>query len=381
MSASIAPLLVDAELDACRERADDSLDDLVAKLPPRAVGEMLGALFGSDALPEKDARFRPLLERLPPVPLRDPRSLLEGQQLFQLFGPESLLVLGCYSLPAAYAAANGVQVIHRARRLEDDGKRRLTETAQMVINVMVPGGLEPGGIGDRSVRKVRLMHALVRQHVRALPEPPWSAALGQPINQEDLAGTLLTFSLLVIDGLRKVGATVSPSAERGYFALWGHIGAVLGIEPRLLPQDSESATALAALIGRRQCRPSVEGRHLARELAKVNDSLFPVPGYGLSLMHFFLRGSAFGVDLAELLALPPPNWTRLLVQARAAQKRFMLGWLPRVPGAERRRRALSGFFTQRLILLQRPDHHSPFEVPPELWKTWRLDRRLVASGG
>ncbi|HWO08861.1 MAG TPA: oxygenase MpaB family protein, partial [Polyangiaceae bacterium] len=219
---------------------------------------------------------------------------------------------------------------------------------------------------------------LVRQHVRTLGSPAWAPAFGQPINQEDLAGTLLTFSLVVVDGLRKIGAVIPPEAERGYFALWNHIGRVLGIDERLLPAGAEAAAALAARIGQRQFRPSPEGQHLARELVKVNDSLFPVPGYGLSLMHFFLGETPFAVNLAELLALPPPNWTRLLVRARAAQKRAVLGWLPRVPGGERRRRALSGFFAQRLILLQRPDKHSPFEVPPELWQRWRLRGRAAA---
>jgi ER-bound oxygenase mpaB/B'/Rubber oxygenase, catalytic domain len=249
----------------------------------------------------------------------------------------------------------------------------------MLINVMIPGGLEPGGIGARSARKVRLMHALVRQHVRSMQEPAWSPSLGEPINQEDLAGTLLTFSLVVLDGLRKIGADLSPLAERGYFAVWCHIGTILGIDPRLMPRDFAAGVSLAEQIGRRQFRASIEGRHLARELVKVNDALFPIPGYGLSLMHFFLDGSVFGVNLAELLELPLPNWTRLLVHARAAQKRIVLGWLKRVPGAERRRRVFAGFFTQRLILLQRPDKHSPFEVPAGLWETWRLGRRGAPS--
>ena len=272
-----------------------------------------------------------------------------------------------------------MQVIHSARRHEYDGIRRLTETAQMVINLMVPGGLEPEGIGARSARKVRLMHALVRQHVRSMPEPAWSAALGEPINQEDLAGTLLTFSLLVIDGLKKIGAVVSPAAERGYYALWSHVGAILGIDARLRPATGDEAVALAARIGARQFRTSPEGQHLARELIKVNDALFPVPGYGLSLMHFFLQTTPFGVDLTEVLDLPAPNWTRLLVRARAAQKRVVLDWLPRVRGAEQRRRVLSGFFAQRLIALQRPDKISPFEVPPELWQRWRFRRRAATA--
>jgi hypothetical protein len=107
----------------------------------------------------------------------------------------------------------------------------------------------------------------------------------------------------------------------------------------------------------------------------VLDELFVIPGYGTSLMRFFLDGSVFGLNLAELLGLPPPNWTRHLVRSRAAQKHFVLSWLPRVPGAQSRRRAFSGFFTQRLILLQRPDKQSPFEVPPGLMQAWRLQKR------
>ncbi|MEY4549662.1 MAG: hypothetical protein RL685_5857 [Pseudomonadota bacterium] len=372
---SSAAALSDAELDVFRQRTDPVLDALLATLPPEEVGQMLGKLFKSDTIPLEDERFARLCARLPPVPVAEPAAVAAGQQLFQLFGPEILLILGCYALPAAYAAADGVQVIYRARRLKDDGLRRLTETAQMLINVMHPGGLEPDGIGTRSARKVRLMHALVRRHVRSLKEPEWSPRLGEPINQEDLAGTLLTFSLVVLDGLRKIGAHVSPEAERGYFAVWDHLAEILGIDERLRPRDFSSAMAFAQRIAQRQFRATPEGQSLARDLSKVLDDLFVIPGYGTSLMRFFLDGSVFGLNLAELLGLPPPNWTRHLVRSRAAQKHFVLRWLPRVPGAQSRRRAFSGFFTQRLILLQRPDKHCPFEVPPGLLEAWRLQRR------
>ncbi len=252
--------LSDAELDVFRTRTDPALDELLADVPPKEVGQLLGKLFKSDTIPLEDERFARMCERLPPLPVAEPAAVAAGQQLFQLFGPEILLILGCYALPAAYAAADGVQVIHRARRLKDDGLRRLTETAQMLINVMHPGGLAPDGIGARSARKVRLMHALVRRHVRSLPEPRWQARLGEPINQEDLAGTLLTFSLVVLDGLRKIGAPVSPEAEHGYFAVWDHLGELLGIDERLRPRDFDSAMAFARRIAQRQFRATPEGQ-------------------------------------------------------------------------------------------------------------------------
>lgn len=363
----------DAELDAARRTTDEALDPLVQRLEPRQVGKMLGTLFGSRHLPSADPAFQPLLAVLPILTPRDRESVARGQALFRLYGPEVLLILGCYGLPAAYAAADGVQVIHRARRLKDDALRRLCDTAQMVINVMQPGSLEQGGVGTRALLKVRLMHALVRQHVRTLEEPaPWSASWGEPLNQEDLAGTLLTFSILVLDGLRKIGVELEPGEASGYLEVWKHIGAMLGIDPRLIPVDVAEAELLSRRIGQRQFRPCPEGQELAAGLAEVVDTLFPVRGYGSSLSHFFLDDSVFGINLGQVLALPPANWTRHLVRARAAQKRVELHWLNRVWGARRRRRSVSTFFAQALISLQRPDDLSPFEVPPSLASSWRL---------
>ncbi len=362
----------DEVLDAFRSQGDRLIDPLVAELAHGDLSELLGLLFRSDQITTSDPRLQQLLLALTPVPLEEPELVRAGQQLFQLYAPEVLLVLGCYGLPAAYAAANGAQVIYRSRRLKDDGQRRLCETAQMLLNVMQPGGLEPNGIGERSARKVRLMHALVRGHVRALERPaPWAPAFGEPINQEDLAGTLLTFSALTLHGLRKIGVQLLPQEEAGYLAVWRHVGLLLGIDRRLLPRNSAHAQSLANSIGRRQFRASPEGSVLMQELISVTNALFPIPGYGLSLMHFFLDDSIFGLNLATILDLPPANWTRALVRARAFEKRVMLSWLARLPGARARRRAFAGHFAQHLVLLQRPDKRSPFEVPPGLFERLR----------
>ena len=134
----------DADLDALREVCDPLVDDLVqrhlATASEAEVGKLMWTLFHRGVLPEDHplvAAYMAIFEGTPEAIITP--AVPRGQRLFELYGPEILLTLGSYAVPLAYAAGNGVQVIHRARRLKDDPIRRLCDTAQMVINVMQDG--------------------------------------------------------------------------------------------------------------------------------------------------------------------------------------------------------------------------------------------------
>ena len=47
---------------------------------------------------------------------------------------------------------------------------------------------------------MRLLHASIRYLIQH-HDPTWKAEYGLPVNQEDMVGTLLSFSSLIIDGL------------------------------------------------------------------------------------------------------------------------------------------------------------------------------------
>src|SRR3954454_6141105 len=88
-----------------------------------------------------------------------------------------------------------------------------------LVDIMQAGGLtEPGGRGRRAIQKVRLMHGAVRK--LAASAPTWKAEYGLPINQEDLAGTLMSFSWVVMDGLDKLGISLSDSDREAYLHCW-----------------------------------------------------------------------------------------------------------------------------------------------------------------
>lgn len=369
--------LTNVRLDELRRVGDPVVDTIIGEYFARTrerVGPLIGSLFAKPKLPLEHPLVAACWRAFPRVPIEGAERVERGQRLFDLFGPEILLTLGSCALPLAYAAGNGVQVVARARRLDDDPIRRLCDTAQMVVNVMQPGELVENGIGWYAARKVRFIHAMIRLHVQTDPSlAPWQDAWGVAVNQEDLAGTLLAFSVGVLAGLRRMGARISDEDADAYVSAWRVIGRIVGVVEELLPSSEAAGLALANQIGRRQVRPTEEGRRLSNKLLEAVDSLFPFRGYATSLNHFFLTDSPFGKDVVRALGIPDPNWTRHLVELRAMQKRVVLGWLERVPGAKTRRSYVARHFTQRALELKRPEGGRPFAVPIRLQRLWGLD--------
>lgn len=363
-------------LDRMRNVGDPDVDELVAEhvatFGPESLDRLLRELFRTQRMPEADPLVGRYLAALPMRVAVSQDVVEKGQHLFGLYGPEVLMLLGSYSLPLAYAAGHGVQVVYRSRRLKDDPIRRLCDTAQMVMNVMQPGELEPGRVGWLATRKVRLIHALVRRRIQLDAANPWRTEWGLPINQEDQAGTLLTFSIATLHGLRRMGARVTSAEADAYITAWSDVGHLLGVDSSLLPSSEEEATLLALRIGARQVRPTPEGRELTAQLMGSVQTLFPIQGYAASLTDFFLQDTVFGKNVAAALDHPKSNWTSWLVKARAVQKRAVLRWLDCVPGARRRRGWIARQFAQRMILHKRPDADTPFEIPEAFRRRWGL---------
>lgn len=266
-------MLTDAILDQARTRGDALADDTVTALfqagDTAAVSALMGTLMRNDDL--APAGLPPVvidyLSRTATTVARTPDSVARGERVFAEYGPEIMMLLCCYSLPSSYAARKGVQVLHRTAYLAKRPNRRLFETAQMIVDVMSPGGLGPRGRGMRTAQKVRLMHAAVRHLIAVDTSAPWPTAdFGVPINQEDLLGTLMTFSWITIDGLRKIGLPMSAEDQQAYLEAWLAVGELMGVEPQLLPRTVADAKAATELIERRQVTASAEGREMMEAL-------------------------------------------------------------------------------------------------------------------
>jgi len=312
----------DAFLDEMRLAGDPLADDAVAALFEAggifSVWELMKKLIQNDhPVPDQlPVQLKSYLESASEIsPVR--HAVVEhGQRLFERCGPEILVVLACYSLPASYAARKGVQVLYRTGYLNNRPNHRLFETAQMIMDVLAPGGLEPTGRGIRTAQKVRLMHAAIRRLLLTDPERPWDKELGVPINQEDLAGTLMVFTFLIIDGLHRLGIDTSDQEQQGYLETWRIIARIIGVQEALIPDNMAEAKQLCDVIQRRQVQPCPEGKAMNDALLKMMEHKL-LPGrfrrWPASLMRHFLPA-----EIADGFAIPRHEFEEHALQSAVA---------------------------------------------------------------
>jgi len=207
---------------------------------------------------------------------------------------------------------------------------------------MAPGAFAPRGHGLRSAQKVRLMHAAVRHLLTHDPSHPWDDTLGTPLNQEDLLGTLIVFTVVVVDALGRMGVDFrgedAQKARDAYVHFWLVVGALLGIDykelrrgdielaPHEQPLDLEELRLIEITILRRQSEASIGGQTLMASLLAATSSRMP----------WFMKGfpeaatrSLLGRQYADALAVPPAGPARLIFEVVRMATRTLS---PRGPG-------------------------------------------------
>lgn len=321
----------DQRLDAAREEGDPEADFLLQRLAPSpsaeetaedvALRRRLNAMLRfmvqhpheDGELPAELLRFRDEIRTLPAW--TDFDELAVAGELFRDHGAKCIAVLLTYGLPVGYGALKGSKVLTATKRLSypTSLRRRICETAQMVVDVVQPGAFEPGGQGLVTCMHVRLMHAMIRQSLLNHPDEAWNTEfLGVPICQEDLLATSLCFSYCTLTGLERLGVDYGEDAadrqrkREAWIHLWRVVGALMGCDEALLPRSYDEARTAWAAIYRRQVQPSVtegnpDGLELTQALLGFLDELLPV---GVEELPPALMRELLGDPLAEALGVP-----------------------------------------------------------------------------
>ncbi len=218
-----------------------------------------------------------------------------------------LYLLGVLALPYCYAAQKGVQVLSLSQRLQTDTLTRLKETALFVLNANSFAYIDKE-TWKNNILKIRLLHALVRILIRQSDR--WQLEWGEPINQEDMAGTNLSFSYIVLRGMRKLGFAYTHREAEDFLHCWNVIGALMGIQDTLLPQTLQEAFWLDKQISEKEFKQCREGQTLCKALMDTFHSQSPSPflsDFAIAQMRFLL-----GDKVADLLNIPSKNLSKAI---------------------------------------------------------------------
>jgi hypothetical protein len=382
----------DRLLDSKRSAGDALGDETVAQIFEHGEVGVVDALFAQlvreDEVPSTEgipelARYLEESRRLPDWARTD--LVEQGERVFHEWSPLALSILGCASLPETYVMRGIAAVLGTTQRLETHVRRRVLETIQMVVDVMGGGGLAPDGPGIVAAQKVRLMHAAVRHLILRRPEAgnqpqtlarqlaqlDWKSEYGVPINQEDLAVTLMTFSHVVLRGFRTFGVGLSPEQEAAYVHCWNVVGHIMGIEQALLPENPGAASFLFETIKRRQAARTEDGRSLTASLTAFMQGLDPHPAFVTQRLPRLLMRELLDAQTCDFLGVAELGLVDRVEQEALLAVVRGLDSVKRkldhdLPPAGHFARWLGQRLMQHLIALPRGGNRSAFRIPDRL---------------
>ncbi len=178
-----------------------------------------------------------------------------------------------------YIAAKKVRMLHASMRF-------------MLLNpqLMVPTNAPSDSVAE----------GLAKAH--SIGEPWKSEELGVPVNQEDLAFTLLTFSYLIPRGLEMIGCELKPEQKDAFLHLWRVVGHIMGLRDDLMTDQWAEAEKLYQRIHRLQAGSSPQGIALTEAVMGFLKTYLP-DAFGISKrMPVALIAAQMGTDAKLLLS-------------------------------------------------------------------------------
>lgn len=116
---------------------------------------------------------------------------------------------------------------------------------QLLVNVSDAHAFGEHGRAVVTAHKLRLLHA----GIRALADkyrPGFRDRFGVPVNHEDMLATIMAFSWLVVDGIRRLGLPLDDGEAEDLYYVWKVFAQVMGIHPPGRPDDDSLVPANVA---------------------------------------------------------------------------------------------------------------------------------------
>ncbi|KAE9375734.1 hypothetical protein N431DRAFT_543207 [Stipitochalara longipes BDJ] len=297
---SISPPGPGQQLPRNRSRTDTSPD----------VKRDLYALLRDNA--SKDGTLGCLWDEVNTIPdWVDWAQIARGQDVFYRYGGVALTALAYQSLLGGMGAARVTEVLARTGGFSTKvAKARMYETTQHILQVTSSlDSIKPGGAGQASSIRVRLLHAAVRRRIVKLskekPEYYSVEKFGIPINDLDSVGTIITFSAALIWlSFPRQGIWMRQQEILDYLALWRLVAHYIGTPTEYFETPERAKSMMESLLIS-EIRPSETSKVLANNI--ILSLQGQPPAYA---SRDFLVASARwlnGDELADALGLSRPS--------------------------------------------------------------------------
>jgi hypothetical protein len=132
-----------------------------------------------------------------------------------------------------------------------------------------------------------------------------------------MAGTLLLFSVVALDGLRKFGFRFTEEESESLMHLWRYSGYLMGVDPELLPTSEREGLELGELLRTTAGLPDEDSRALAQALMEAPITEAREKNQGpreierakkLSAFVYGVSRALIGDEYAEQLGYPKSAW-------------------------------------------------------------------------
>ncbi|MBW0274141.1 hypothetical protein ATM97_33015 [Nocardia sp. MH4] len=311
---------------------DEPMDRLVEWMVT-AGSKQLRPLFdralthGIAAVPDAPEPLREFFARVETVPTWvDHDKLVRGAKVLLSSGADGMYIARDVAMLGGYQFSGFNKTLLRTGALEKGSNQRWAETMQWAMDVLSEDGLSPLGLGYRSTIRVRLIHAFVRRHVTAMPD--WQTEdWGLPINQTDMAATLVGAFIAPAIGAMGMGVLLTPSEADAVAHLVRYVGSLLGVEEQWLPHSFRDGVRVLVHTLSALADPDESTRRLAipmsRDPLSWNYDRLPTVRRRLAYaQHLSVTGTFLGRHTMRALGLPtviipwypairiPPNLVR-----------------------------------------------------------------------
>ena len=231
-------LLMDAD-----ELADEVMKEVYEKLGYQQASAMIEDALdnGIGGVNDAPVCLQQLFAEVETIPAWLNTELLDaGSSFCRRTGSLGLTVLRNYCLMGGYESSAINKPLIYTGALKKGAAKRMAETIEFWVQVTGAGALQKGAVGYRSAIKLRLMHAYARVAVQRVPG--WSnEQWGIPLNHADMVATNLGFSLVFMEGLKRLGYRPTAQEKSGVLHLWKYIGYLIGIPVEYLPDTEPQA--------------------------------------------------------------------------------------------------------------------------------------------